>query len=110
MGEDLPSFGHLDDPGAHHTVRAPAINALAVELDRAARRPEEAGDHPQGGRLARAVRPQERDDAPLGDLEADAVQRADAAVVGLDLVHHEERTSPTTHRGPRAPARRGTPR
>src|SRR2546428_1128643 len=107
MGEDLPSFGHLDDPGAHHTVRAPAIDTPTVELDRAARRPEETGDHPQYGRLARAVRPEERDDAPLGDLETDAVQRADAPVVGLDLVHDEERTSRAKHRRPGAKVRRG---
>src|SRR5207247_9308473 len=110
LGEDLPSFGHMDDAGAHHTVRAPAIDAPTVELDRAARRPEETGDHPQCRRLTRAVRPEERDNAALGDLETDAVQRADAPVVGLDVVHYEERTSPARHRRPRAQAHRGTPR
>src|SRR5437660_7226606 len=57
LGEDLPSFGHLNDPRPHHPVWAPAIDALAVEVDRAARRPEETGNHPQRRRLARAVRP-----------------------------------------------------
>src|SRR6266550_7227190 len=58
LGEDLPSFGNLDDPGSHHTVWAPSIDALAVEVDRAARRPEETGYHPQCRGLARAVRPE----------------------------------------------------
>src|SRR6059058_6193388 len=98
--EYLSAFGHLDDPRPHHAVWAPSIDALAVEVDRAARRPEETGDHPQCRRLTRAVRPEERDNAALGDLETDAVQRADAPVVGLDVVHHEERTSPARHRRP----------
>src|SRR5438552_18767912 len=55
LGEDLPSFGHMDDAGAHDTVRAPAIASPTVEPDRAARRPEAAGHHPQGRRLARPV-------------------------------------------------------
>src|SRR5947199_412855 len=86
------------------------IDAPTVELDRAVRRPEETGDHPQGRRLARAVRPEERDNAALGDLETDAVQRADAPVVGLDVVHQEEWTSPARHRRPRAQIRQGKPR
>src|SRR6266850_302050 len=110
LREDLSSFGHLDDPGPHHAVGAPAIDALAVELDRAARRPEKTGDHAQCRRLASAVRPEERYDAALRDLEAHAVQGADAPVVGLDVVHHEERTSRTRHRRPRAQVRRGRPR
>src|SRR5206468_5894726 len=108
--EYLSSFGHLDDPRPDHAVWAPSIDPLAVEVDRAARRPEETGNHPQCRRLARAVRPEQRDDAPLGDLETDAVQGADAPVVGLDLIHREQRTSPTKHRRPRAQVRRGRPR
>src|SRR5258705_10811893 len=46
LGEDLPAFGHLDDPRSHYAVGAPAIDARTVELDRAARRPEGPGDHP----------------------------------------------------------------
>src|SRR5438445_4355052 len=104
------SFGHLDDPRPHHPVWAPSIDTLAIEVDRAARGPEETGNHPQCRRLARAVRPEQRDDAPLSDLETDAVQGADAPVVGLDLVHREQRTSRTRHRRPRVQVRRGRPR
>src|SRR6267143_3617219 len=84
LGEDLPSFGHLNDTHANQAVGARSVDAPTVELDRATRRPEETGDHPQRGRLAGAVGSEQRDDAPLGDLETDAVQGADAPVVGLD--------------------------
>src|SRR5205814_4888200 len=108
--EDLPSLRHLHDPQTHQAIWAHPVDAPTVELDCAPRRPEEAGDHPQRRGLARAVRSEQRDDAPLGDLETDAVQGADAPVVRLDLVHNEELTRPTTHPGPHAPVPRCTTR
>src|SRR6266849_4349859 len=45
--EDLSSLGHLNDPGPHQTVWPRSIDSLAVELDRAACRPQETGDHAQ---------------------------------------------------------------
>ena len=42
--------------------------------------PEQGGQHPHGGRLAGAVRPEEPVDLSLGHLEVDAVDGLDAAL------------------------------
>src|SRR5207237_5776595 len=52
---------------------------------------QEAGDGPQSGRLAGAVRADERDDLALAHLERDAAQRVDRAVVHVQLVEAQER-------------------
>src|SRR6266568_7207125 len=62
-----------------------------------------------GAEIASCV-PTEQQVLPHGELETDAVQGADAPVVGLDLVHREQRLSRTRHRRPRVQVRRGRPR
>ena len=57
----------------------------AVEQDPARRRQLEAGDHPQGRRLARSRRAEHREELAVADLEVDAVDRHDLAVALLDL-------------------------
>src|SRR3954447_18648074 len=52
---------------------------LAVEGNRAAIRPVEPGDDPQQRGLARAGRPEQRQQLAIGDLEVDVVQRHEGA-------------------------------
>ena len=56
----------------------------AVEQDPAGGRQLEAGDHAQGRRLARARRPEHREELAVADVEVDAVDRDDVAVVLRD--------------------------
>ena len=44
---------------------------------------EQRGEDPDRRRLAGAVRPEQTEDGALGDLEVDAVERADLALAGL---------------------------
>ena len=57
----------------------------AVEQDPALGRQLEAGDHPEGRRLARARRPEHREELAVADVEVDAVDGDDRErPVGLD--------------------------
>jgi hypothetical protein len=53
---------------------------------RAGRRSQQRREDPDEGRLARAVGPQEAVDLPVEDFEVQAVDGADAALVGPDEV------------------------
>ena len=53
---------------------------MAGHAGAAAGRPQQRRQHPHGGRLAGAVRPEEGVDLALGDLEVDAADGLDAAV------------------------------
>ena len=59
-------------------------------------RPRAAADRHHQGRLAGAVRPDQRDDLAFVDLHVDAAQRDDVAVVGLDPGDREEGAHATT--------------
>ena len=48
---------------------------------------QKAGDRVQNGRLARTVRTDQRDDLALVDLEGNALDSVDAAVVNVKIVH-----------------------
>ena len=52
----------------------------AADVDRAARRPENAGDHAQRRRLPGAVGAEEAEQLALRHFEVDAVDRGEAAV------------------------------
>src|SRR5712691_12591115 len=70
--------------GAHHTgtcdsVAATARECFSVEQDPTRGRREDAGDTVEEGRLTGAVRPDQSDDLPLGQLERYAAKRLDAA-------------------------------
>ena len=77
-----------------------AVDALAVELDRAVGDlallgVEEPGDRLQGGGLAGAVRAEERDDLAPRDLEREPLQDEDHVVVDdLDVLQARASTSP----------------
>src|SRR6266702_5274691 len=69
---------------------AQAGHDLAVELDLAAGRRELAEDAVEQRRLAATVRPDQAEDLALADVEADAVDRGDAAKALLDVGDFED--------------------
>src|SRR5215213_7237140 len=62
---------------------------LTAEIDCASSRPEETRDGLQGRRLAGPVRTDQGDDLTLIDMERDAFQGLDVAVVGGDVLNVE---------------------
>ena len=70
-----------------------AVDVVAEDGDAAAALLDERHDDADGRRLAGAVRPEQREEIALGDVEVDAAQRLHAIRVGLGQV-----------RGSRAPA------
>ena len=50
------------------------------------RRPQEAGDRPEGRGLAGAVRADQRDELALADRQGDALEGPDVAVADVDVV------------------------
>src|SRR5690606_3031454 len=64
---------------------------LAVELDAAAVALDEAGDHPQRRRLARARRPEQRDELSRPHVERDVLD-GDGVAVALVQAAQDERT------------------
>ena len=77
-------------------------DVLALEADRALARVEQAADRLERRRLARAVGADERDDLAPADLDRDALEGVDVAVVGVDVVEARASTSPVV--APVAPA------
>ena len=90
-------------------------DVLAVEPDRARRRLLEAGDQPQGRRLAAARRPEQREELPLPDLQRHVLDRlevaevlADAFQLDRELRHASLLPVSTPIPLSRRPSRRGT--
>ncbi len=91
----------LEDGRDVAAVGRRAADVDALELDGAGVGPLEAGDHAQRGGLARAARPEQREELALADLERQIGDRGWAAgLVGLG--HAVER-----HAGARDAGRRG---
>jgi hypothetical protein len=66
------------------------VDAMVLDADAAGGRPQKPREHPQGGGFAGAVRAQQAQNLPLPGDQADAVHRADGAVVlgqTLDVDH-----------------------
>ena len=73
-GEHLAAFRHQDDAKADAARLSECVaDVLAVEQNCAARRLLEAGDQPHGGRLARGIGADQRND--LAGVEDDAGAR-----------------------------------
>ena len=70
----------LEDGVHRPVVRRQPGHVLAGELDRALVRRLEAGDHPQGRRLARPRGPEHREELPRRDVEVDRIHRDDVSV------------------------------
>src|SRR6266545_1301881 len=101
--EDVPPFHDLHDPAPDHFGRTELVDRLSLELDAAFRHvstlgSEQARDGLERGALARAVGPEEGDDAPLGNLDRHALQHEDHVVVDhLDVVDREQRPGGVAH-------------
>ena len=67
-----------------------AVEVVAEYLDGAAGLVDERGDDADEGRLAGAVRTQEREEIALLDLEIDAFERLDAVFVDLGELAEDE--------------------
>src|SRR5690606_19061997 len=94
-GEHLAPFGHMGDALAGYPVRIAAADLAAKEADGALLRIDGAGDGLEYGGLAGAVAAQDGDDAARMDVQADAADGHDRAVVSLDVADAEQRL---THR------------
>ena len=87
VGFDLPIGDYMMSVGGARTgfgasLRTYPLALIPVEVaevDGARGRLLEAGDHPQNGRLARAGGAEQREELPVGDLEADVVDGDDVA-------------------------------
>jgi hypothetical protein len=71
----------LEDGVGVPLVRRHRRDVTAAQLDAAGVGSLEAGDDPQERRLARARRPEQREELALGDCEVDAIDGYDLAVV-----------------------------
>src|SRR5262245_1966010 len=80
----------LEDDTDVALVRLAARQILAAELDDAAGRLLEAGDHHERRRLSGAARAEQGEELALRDVETDPVDGVDAAVVGLHEIFELE--------------------
>src|SRR5438094_791943 len=74
----------------------------SVELERAARRPQQGGEHLDGGGLAGPVRPEEREDLAGPHVERDVVDRLDVAARHDDVLDADDGTIAHDARTPRS--------
>lgn len=94
VGEYPPALRDLYDPEREDPVRTHAVDGLAHEVDLAiARRHDTADGHERGG-LAGAVRADQRHDLSLGQIQGDALERMDAAIVGVEVLHLKHQRPP----------------
>jgi hypothetical protein len=93
--EDPPSLGDLHHALADDRRRRLPVEALSIELDgapvdRSIDAAQIARHGPQQGRLARAVAPQQRDDAAAGNVDRDAPECPHgAAIADLEAPHRQ---------------------
>ena len=98
--EQRPALMHLDHAAPHDVFRIQPVDALAVEVDAAARHlallgVQQAGDGLECRRLTRAVSSQQGHDLPRADRQRDAPQNQDHVVVDdLDVIDLEHRENP----------------
>ena len=85
LAEDPSPLRDERDAAPRDGLRRPPAQRATVQLDVAARGPDETHDRVQGRRLSRAVRADEPDDLPGPDLERDAANGGDPAVAHLEV-------------------------
>ena len=105
VGEQPQVLEGARDAGAHDRLRPQPVQLAVAKCDAAFVGHQEAGDHVEDRRLARAVRTDEAGDAPLLDGEAavpQGVQSAEPMIEAGDL--HERRHS----RSPASPCGRNS--
>src|SRR5439155_7748735 len=87
--EQTAAFGRLRDASLDDLMCGGRRDVAPEEADRALPRPVEPVDRAERGRLAGAVRAEQRHDLAFMHLERDPLQRVDRAVVGMDVVDLE---------------------
>ena len=87
--EDPAALWHEHDAGAGGQMRRLARDIAAVEQNAARGRLHQPHDRLDSGAFSRAVRAEERDQLPLLDREADAVQHFDLAIGGAQAFNRE---------------------
>jgi len=97
VGKEALVLGHVADPLPHGDA---LLDVVAEDLRPPRRRPEEAEEEAQEGRLARSVRAHEADRA-LGDRDAQVVHRAHVAedLREADRFHEMGHLSPPRFQG-----------
>ena len=89
-GVDL--LGHVAHPEPLDRVRLPTGDRLAIQPDRPSVRLQQAEDRLQQCRFAGSVRPDHEREAVLRDLEREALQDVDAALIaGMEILDLEQR-------------------
>ena len=89
--EDAAALRAMGDAEPHDARRRQPVDPLAVEADRAGARPDQPGNGAQHRALAGAVGAEQRHHLARGDVEADALDRGDRAVVHAELLDRENR-------------------
>ena len=89
--KDAPALRGLGDVKPGDFVGRQLRNVAAGEFDAALAGARLAEDGHHQGRLAGAVGPDQGDDLALRDVEIDALERDDVAIIGLDPAQAEER-------------------
>jgi hypothetical protein len=88
--EDTDDLEGARDAAGHHLMRRQSGDDVAVEARLAAVSREEAGQHVEERRLARAVRADDRAQLTATHLEGGAAHRGETAEVLAHAVHVEE--------------------
>jgi hypothetical protein len=88
--EDAPAFRRLRDFQPRDLVRRKLRDVAAGEDDLAFAGARVAEDRHHQRRLAGAVGPDQRHDLTLADVDINALERGDMAVIGLHRAHGEE--------------------
>ncbi len=89
--EDAPALGRLRDPQARDLVGGQLRDVAAAERDRALAGARIAEDRHHQRRLAGAVGADQRHNLAFGDIDVDAAQRGDMAVIGRHAAHAQQR-------------------
>src|SRR5919198_3450795 len=92
--EDPPALGREADAAADHALRRQVADLAPVELDRPGARPVQADDRHERGRLAGAVRAQERHDLALADAQVYVPHGHDRPVARGEPAHLQEPSGP----------------
>ena len=99
--EHLTPLGHMGDALAHDGVGLAAMDRLASQEYLALARLHHTRDCLQEGRLAGPVRPEDRDDPPAVNSEADPAQGHDRPVERLEVADLENRPGHAAASAPR---------
>ena len=87
VGKNHAALGHMRKAKLDDFVRGQRGNIPALVMNFARARFEETGNGAQGGRLARAIGPDQGDDVTLFNLQREVPQGGDRAVIHAQIAH-----------------------